>query len=293
MATIQIDGSIGGGQVLRSALSLSVLTGQSFVIESIRSQRKRSGLMRQHLTAVRAAAQICGAELVGDELGSTRLEFRPGPVVPGSYRFVVGSAGSACLVLQTVLPPLVLASAKSELVFEGGTHNPLAPPYPYLDAVVLPIWERMGVGITRNLLRAGFNPAGGGKFEVAITPTKRLAPVSLLARGALVRLSAVALVANLPQHVAERELAVLEQELAIPKSELHIRTPEAGGPGNALWASAEFEHITELMVDFGEQGLRAEALAHRVAKGMNTYLKSDAVVGEHLADQLLIPLASR
>lgn len=289
--TIQIDGSLGGGQILRSSLSLSALTGQPFVIDSIRGQRKRAGLMRQHLTAVRAAAQICGAQRVGDELGSTRLEFSPGALEPGSYRFAVGSAGSACLVLQTVLPPLAVAGGKSEIVFEGGTHNPLAPPYPFLDQVVFPLWEQMGVGITRRLERAGFYPAGGGRFVVEITPTNRLAPLALLARGARVRLSGTALLANLPKHIAERELSILGQELGIAQEDLHIRTPEADGPGNVLMVSAEFEHIRELVVDFGEQGLRAEALAHRVAHEMDSYLKSDAVVGQHLADQLLIPMA--
>src|SRR5262245_42204365 len=155
---LHIDGSIGGGQILRSSLALSALTGRPFVIDQIRKKRERPGLMRQHLTAVRAAAQICAAEVMGGELGSTRVGFRPGKVRAGSYRFSVGSAGSAGLVLQTVLPPLMAADAPSELVFEGGTHNPLAPPYPFLDRVFFPLLARMGVGVERELVRAGFYP---------------------------------------------------------------------------------------------------------------------------------------
>jgi RNA 3'-terminal phosphate cyclase (ATP) len=292
MATlIQVDGSLGGGQVLRSALSLSALTGKPFAIDSIRKQRARPGLMRQHLTAVRAMAQICGAELSGDELGSTRLTFTPGAVRAGTYHFPVGSAGSTCLVLQTVLPPLALASGPSELSFEGGTHNPLAPAYPYLDRVVFPLWERMGVALKRTLVRCGFAPAGGGRFEVCLEPTSRLNPLELFERGPLRRLAAEALVSNLPHHIATRELAVLKQRLNIDDAELHLRTPNALGHGNALFAWVEHEHVNEMAIEFGAPHVRAEKLAEQAASNLETYLASDAAVGEHLADQLLIPLA--
>jgi len=290
-ALVHIDGSVGGGQILRSALSLSALTGSAFVIEEIRKRRDRPGLMRQHLTAVRAAAEICGAEVLGGELGSTRLEFRPGPVRAGSYHFAISTAGSACLVLQTVLPPLMVASAPSKLSFEGGTHNPLAPPYPYLDRVFLPMLERMGVGLARSLERPGFYPAGGGKFQLCVEPCARLAHVNLLERGALLGVRAEAHVANLPHHIGTRELGVVKRRLSLEDHDLHLRTPDAHGPGNVLILIAEYEQANEMVIGFGEHSVRAERVAERACRAMGEYLRASAPVGEHLADQLLIPLA--
>lgn len=288
---IHIDGSIGGGQVLRSSLSLSALTGQPFVIEQIRKVRKRPGLMRQHLTAVRAAASICGARVEGAELGSEQLSFHPGPVRPGRYHFAVGSAGSACLVCQTVLPPLMVASAASELTFEGGTHNPLAPPYPYLDQVFFPLLERMGVGLRRELQRPGYFPAGGGRFTLSVQPVPRLTPLTLLERGAQRRLWAQADVCNLPGHIAARELRVVGARLSIPAAELHLRTPAGTGPGNALFVVAEHENVTEMVAGFGQARTSAERVAQRASGEMAAYLRAGVAVGEHLADQLLLPLA--
>jgi RNA 3'-terminal phosphate cyclase (ATP) len=288
---IHIDGSIGGGQILRTALSLSAVTGKPFVIDQIRARRDRPGLMRQHLTAVQATAQICSAELAGAELGSTWLEFHPGAVQAGDYHFAIATAGSACLVLQTVLPPLMVASAPSQLGFEGGTHNPLAPPYPFLDRVFFPVLERQGVGIVRSLERAGFYPAGGGRFRVALQPTSRLAALSLHERGALRRVWAEAQVVNIPHHVGTRELAVVKQRLALGEQDLLLRTPEADGPGNALLLVAEHEQAMELIVGFGERSVRAERVAERACAELSAYLSSDVPVGEHLADQLLIPFA--
>src|SRR5262245_52877956 len=138
---LTIDGSMGegGGQVLRTSLALSALTQQPFRIEAIRGKRKRPGLLRQHLTAVRALAAICNARVAGDEIGSSHLSFEPGPVEHGERRFAVGTAGSAALVFQTVLPPLMLAQGSSRLMFEGGTHNPMAPPFDFIAQTFLPL----------------------------------------------------------------------------------------------------------------------------------------------------------
>lgn len=288
---IQIDGSTGGGQLLRSSLSLSALSGRPFTIRHIRKARSRSGLMRQHLAAVRAAAQICGAQVEGAELGSTDLTFCPGPVQPGSYEFAISTAGSACLVLQTVLPPLMVAARPSALHFVGGTHNPLAPPYPFLDRVFLPVLERMGVKVERTLGRAGFYPAGGGHFDVRIEPTQTLHAVSLLERGQLIRVSAEALVANLSHEIGFRELAFAKKRLSLADEDLHLRTPEASGPGNVVLLMAQYENANELVTGFGERGLRAEQLVERACTSLQSYLGASAPVGEHLADQLLIPLA--
>ena len=175
---IEIDGSEGegGGQVLRTALALSCTSGMPFRIMKIRAKRKKPGLMRQHLTAVLAAAQISAAKLSGAEVGSLSLEFVPGPVRAGEYRFAVGTAGSTMLVLQTVLSPLLKASTPSRLILEGGTHNPFAPPFDFVQRALLPLVQRMGPVITATLHRYGFYPAGGGEVEVEIHPCANPTP---------------------------------------------------------------------------------------------------------------------
>src|SRR5688572_17114432 len=171
-----IDGSFGegGGQILRTSLALSLITGRPFRIEKIRANREKPGLMRQHLTAVKAAGKIGQAEVEGAFIGAKELTFAPGEVVPGDYSFAVGTAGSATLVLQTVLPALITASKPSTLRLEGGTHNPYAPPFDFLARVFLPIVNRMGPNIEATLLRPGFYPAGGGKVNFTIEPAEKL-----------------------------------------------------------------------------------------------------------------------
>lgn len=187
---IKMDGSQGegGGQILRSALSLSLCTGQAFRIENIRARRKKPGLLHQHLTAVLAARAVGGAEVVGAELGSQTLEFRPGKVRPGRHRFAVGTAGSATLVFQTILPPLMTADGPSFIELEGGTHNPLAPPFDFLTGSFLPLIERMGAAVQGRLERPGFYPAGGGRFEASIEPAGSLGRLELMERGPIVSL---------------------------------------------------------------------------------------------------------
>jgi RNA 3'-terminal phosphate cyclase (ATP) len=288
---LHIDGSIGGGQVLRSSLTLSMLTRQPFTIDAIRAKRSRPGLMRQHLTAVQAAAQLCGAQTRGAELSSTALDFEPDRVRAGTYSFKVSGAGSACLVLQTVLPPLLLADGPSELTFEGGTHNPLAPPYPFLDEVFFPVIERMGPHIARRLERVGFAPAGGGKFHVRVEPVRALRPLQLLERGSLLSISAEAQIANLTHTIAQRELDVAAELLDLQSSALSLRTPQALGPGNVILLRAIHEHASELIAGFGERNVSAERVASEACAAMKIYLESQAPVGEHLADQLAIPFA--
>src|SRR5579883_279586 len=167
----------GGGQILRTSLGLSLATGQPFRIEQIRANRKSPGLLRQHLTAVRAAAAVGQAEVTGDELGSSALTFVPGEVQPGEYTFAIGTAGSTTLVLQTVLPALMTAKAPSRLVLEGGTHNTHSPPNDFLIKTFLPVVNRMGVKVTTRLERYGFFPAGGGRWICDIEPAQSLTPL--------------------------------------------------------------------------------------------------------------------
>ena len=182
---LTIDGSLGegGGQILRSSLALSLVTGKPFVIENIRANRKKPGLMRQHLSAVRAAAEVSQARVEGAELGSTRLTFCPGTVRAGDYAFDVGSAGSATLVLQTVLPALLLAEGESNLTLRGGTHNPMAPPFDFLAKSYLPLVNRLGPTVEARLVRPGFYPVGRGEFSVRIQPARQLGRLELTDRG--------------------------------------------------------------------------------------------------------------
>ena len=176
---LTIDGSEGegGGQILRTSLALSLVTGRPFRMERIRAKGQKPGLLRQHLTAVEAAKTVGCGEVVGAEMNSQTLEFRPGSVTPGNYRFAVGTAGSATLVLQTVLPALLTASGRSTLTLEGGTHNPLAPPFDFLARSFMPLIHRMGPSVELELRNPGFYPAGGGRFHARIEPVRPTAKV--------------------------------------------------------------------------------------------------------------------
>jgi len=291
---IHLDGSAGegGGQILRTALGLSLVTGTPFTIDRIRAGREKPGLLRQHLTAVQAAAEVGKAEVRGAAIGSRVLTFRPGPVTPGTYAFSVGTAGSATLVFQTVLPALLTASGPSSVSFEGGTHNAWAPPYDFLEKAFLPLLARMGARVSTKLERRGFYPAGGGRFAVRIDPCTRLERLDLVERGRIRARRGTAVVASLSPGIAERELKVLERALSIDRTCLKaVEDRESAGPGNVVHVEVESEHVTELFTGFGEKKLSSEMVGRRLAEEVDLYLKSGAPVGEYLADQLLIPVA--
>ena len=289
-----IDGSQGegGGQILRSSLSLSVLTKTPFRIENIRAGRRRPGLMRQHLTAVRAAAEISGAEVDGAAIGSTQLTFTPGLVRAGDYSFSVGSAGSTSLVFQTVLPALALADAPSTIEVRGGTHNPLAPPFDFLVRTLFPLLRRMGVSVDGTLHRPGYYPAGGGHATYRVQPAKRLEPLELLSRGDIRRREITAQVAVLSSDIGAREVTAIAQALNWDRAcgQVH-RVKNATGPGNVVMVDVESDEVTEVFSGFGEKGVSAEKVGEGVAREVKAYLAADVPVGQHLADQLLLWLA--
>ncbi len=293
MSVLTIDGSFGegGGQILRSSLTLSLVTGRPFRIERIRAGRAQPGLQRQHLAAVRAAAAVSGATVVGAELGSLELQFTPGPVRGGRYTFQVGTAGSATLVLQTVLPALALAAEPSELILEGGTHNPAAPPFDFLEKAYLPLLERMGPRVRALLERPGFYPVGGGRFRVEVDPCTALAPLELTERGEVRGYAVRILLARLPRHIAEREQRTIAEKSGWPAYVFTIdERPDSLGPGNAVVIEVRSEHVTEVFVEFGRRGLPAEKVALLAWKQVRRYVEADVPVGAHLADQLLLPL---
>ncbi len=290
---ITIDGSQGegGGQILRTSLALSLVTGQPFRMERIRAKRQKPGLLKQHLTAVEAARTVGCAEVEGAALSSQTLEFRPVQVTPGNYRFAVGTAGSATLVLQTVLPALLTASGHSTLTLEGGTHNPMAPPFEFLAKCFLPLIHHMGPSVELELRRHGFYPAGGGRFHARIEPAKKLSRLDLLERGPVRSRQARVLVSKLPEHVGQRELAVVRDELKWREDECAIEAVQYPvGPGNAVVLAIETEHVTEVFTAFGERGHAAEEVAKSAVEAAKAWLEAGVPVDEHLADQLLIPI---
>jgi RNA 3'-terminal phosphate cyclase (ATP) len=290
---IVIDGSQGegGGQILRNALALSLITSQPFRIHNIRAGRERPGLMRQHLTAIEAAIAIGNAQCDGAGIGASEIVFRPGTVRGGDYHFAIGTAGSAGLVLQTVLMPLVLAEAPSRIVLEGGTHNLQAPPFEFIDRCFLPLINRMGPAVTARLVRHGFYPSGGGRIEIEIVPAP-LRRLECAQRGALRTRQAVALIAGLAGDIARREIETARKQLDWPEDAFRIEVlAEDRGPGNVLLLEATFEHVTEIVAGFGRMGVSAESLARTAAARMAGYLESPAFAGPYLADQLILPFA--
>jgi RNA 3'-terminal phosphate cyclase (ATP) len=290
---ITIDGSYGegGGQILRTSLSLSLVTGKPFSIHNIRAGRKKPGLMRQHLTAVNAAAEIGQAVIEGNRIGSQAFTFEPEMIKPGNYHFAIGSAGSCTLVFQTILPALLMAGEPSEILLEGGTHNPFAPPFDFLEKAFLPVIRRMGVQVEAVLEKPGFYPAGGGRFKVSINPAG-LNRIDLLERGNIIHKTARAAVAKLPVKIANRELKVIREKLEWGRELLNaVNVENSQGPGNILTIDIESDNITEVFTGFGEKGVSAEKVAKRAVKAVQEYLALNVPVGRYLADQLLIPMA--
>lgn len=291
---IRIDGSTGegGGQMLRSALSLSLVTGKAFRMENIRAKREKPGLLRQHLTAVLAACEIASAQAEGATLGSKTLTFTPGSVHSGNYRFAVGTAGSGTLVFQTILPALMTARARSEVIIEGGTHNMQAPPLDFLQKAFLAVINRLGPRVELRLEKYGFYPAGGGRFTATIEPCDRLSTIQLVERGEIERRGAVAIVANLPRNIAQRETDTIVKLLNWDEQSTQIvETRNSVGPGNIVLIELTSSNVTEVFCGFGRIGASAESVASEAADAVRSYLVSGAVAGEHLTDQLLLPFA--
>ena len=292
-AVREIDGSKGegGGQILRSSLALALATGTPVRVRNVRAGRDRPGLLRQHLAAVRAAAAVCSGEVEGAVLGSTEVVLRPGAVRPGEYRFAVGTAGSAGLVLQTVLLPLCLAGGGSTLVLEGGTHNPAAPPFDFLAKAWLPLLGRMGFPVEAVLDRHGFFPAGGGRFTVRVGRAGALSALSLMERGEVVARRGRVLVAGLPAAVGERERAAVVRGTGWGADSVLVEEVDSAGPGNAVLLEVGCAGVFEVFSAFGEYGVRAEVVAERVVKEYRGWLGAGGGVGRRLADQLLLPMA--
>jgi RNA 3'-terminal phosphate cyclase (ATP) len=274
---IEIDGSYGegGGQVIRTAMTLSSITQNPVRITSIRANRPNPGLQPQHLTACRAVRSVCRGTLSGAEIGSRELSFEPGPIVGGKHEFDIGTAGSATLVAQTLMPILLSASKGSVLRIKGGTHVMKSPGYDYFENVFLPAIRMFGVDAGCRLLKTGFYPRGGGEIEVSVEPSSLHGCASWPhEEGArvLIRLG------GLPEHIAVREKKVFVQNSI---EDVHVRRDETLSPGNAVTAWKGFRGAYAL----GEKGKRAEAVAQEALDALNA---ENGDVDSHLADQLLI-----
>lgn len=290
---IEIDGSFGegGGQILRTALALSVIFKRPLTLHHIRAKRKDPGLGHQHLMAVNALAQISGAKVEGNVIGSQKLTFIPGEVCPGDYHFPIGTAGSVTLLLQALLLPLCLSQKGFRLILEGGTHVPWSPSYQYLSEVLLPILRFMGVSVGGRIDQWGWYPRGGGIIQVEVQPSPSLGPISLLERGSLRKIRGFSAASLLPKHVAERQreeaLRRIEKEMKMGAEITILPDPPSRGPGSFLFLVTESEGALAGFSSLGRRGKRAEEVAGEAVNSLKDYLGAEGCVDPHLADQLI------
>src|SRR5262245_8628363 len=293
---LEIDGSFGegGGQVLRSSLALSLLTGKPFRMTNIRANRKpKPGLQPQHLMSVRAAAQIGNAKIKGDAVNSKELTFEPGEVRPGKYRFAIGTAGATGLVLHTVYLPLAFrASGPSEVILEGGTHVSKAPCYHFLEMTWRAYLERIGIKVRLEMTWPGFYPRGGGEVIAHVSPCAKLRGLYLMKCPELTRATGFSAVAGLPEHIARRQARQAERRLAEVGIGARIRTEEwEGGPGAVVGITFEDAPVPTFFFGIGARGKPAETVAEEVADEAIAFSELAAPIDAYSADQIVLPLS--
>ncbi|HEX7401999.1 MAG TPA: RNA 3'-terminal phosphate cyclase [candidate division Zixibacteria bacterium] len=296
---LQIDGNYGegGGQILRTTLSLSCILKKSVEITNIRRGRKIPGLQPQHLTSVSACRKISGATVQGDILQSTSLQFSPGNITGGDFAFDVSekkrSAGSTSLILQTLFLPLCHAQTQSKIQVLGGTHVPWSPPFDYLKEIFAPMVRKIGCNIALAINKWGWYPKGGGEVGCTIQPTIKFSPFELTNRGELLHLSGISVVSNLPVSIAERQrnhaLKTLKEKGF--SSEIDIYQAPSIGQGTFFFLKAEFENIVAGFSSLGELGKRAEKVAEEACDDFLRFIQSKGAIDPHLADQLIPYLA--
>jgi RNA 3'-terminal phosphate cyclase (ATP) len=294
--SIVIDGGYGegGGQILRTSLSLAVITGNSLKLVNIRGGRKKPGLRPQHLAAVRACASVCGAKLDGAELGARKITFIPGDIAPGSYEFHIGTAGAATLVLQTILPALSMANGESSLLVSGGTHVPWSPPYHHVAQVFVPTINQLGFKCEPQIKQWGWYPKGGGVIQARVQPYSALGSFNLDQPFELRRVSGISASSRLPEHIRVRQKNQVEARLqkAGIQGEIELVDVHARNPGTLLFLCVQGKDSLAGFSSLGARGKRAERVADEAADDFFHFLESGAAYDCHLADQLLIYLAS-
>lgn len=292
---LEIDGSFGegGGQILRTSLSLSLLTGRPFHLRNIRARRPKPGLQPQHLMSVRAAARIGQAKVRGDSVGSSELTFEPGEVASGNYRFDIRTAGATSLVLHTLYLPLALrGTGPSEITLIGGTHVSTSPCFHFIDLTWRHYLARMGLRVTLTMRRPGFYPRGGGEIVATIESVPKLTGLTLRQRGA-VTVRGFSATAGLPDHVRRRQSRRAKTQLEDLGYAVTLEEETwEGGPGSVLALVAETDPAPTLFFGLGARGKPAEAVADEAIDQLVAYLNTaPAAVDAHGADQILLPLA--
>ncbi|GAA6143062.1 RNA 3'-terminal phosphate cyclase [Hydrogenophaga sp. 5NK40-0174] len=291
---IEIDGSVGegGGQILRTALSLSLCSGKPFKLTHIRANRSKPGLLRQHMACVKAALSISRSTATGADLGATSLTFEPGPIRPGDYAFEIGSAGSCMLVLQTVIPPLLAAGGESQVSVIGGTHNPKAPPFPFLLRSWIPLVRQLGCELELTLFRNGFYPAGGGEVECMVRSIAgMLRPFDLTERGKAEDGYLEILAPGLPRYVSQREHERFMATSGWRDDQIRRSSVRANeGPGNAMIATLPHANLTTVFSEIGSKSVMAETVADRLAGQVRRHHAEEGALDDHLADQWTLPL---
>jgi RNA 3'-phosphate cyclase len=293
---IEIDGSEGegGGQIVRSALALSILTGRPFKLTNIRARRPKPGLQPQHVMCVKAAGSISGALYKGASNGSAVLYFEPNAVKSGSYTFTIGTAGATALVLHTVYLPLALrGDTPSEVTITGGTHNAHAPCYHFLETTWAAYLARLGIKIELEMVRPGFYPRGGGEIRAVIHPCERVTGLELLTCSPLTTAGGFSAFAGLPESVGKRQARRLSVRLKSEGVESHIPVEEweAANPGSVAAVVFRQAPVPALFFGLGERGKPAESVADEAADEAIAFRDAQAPVDPHSADQLLLPLA--
>ena len=291
---ITIDGSFGegGGQILRTSLSLAAITGTEVRLENLRANREKPGLMRQHLACAKAVAEICGGKLEGAELRSQTITLRPGKICGGEYHFAIGSAGSTILLAQTVLPVLLFADTPSTVTIEGGTYNDKAPAFDFFEEAYLPCLRKMGVEADVELKRVGFYPAGCGRIELHVKPAKAWRRLSLRERGDLQDALVTAIGSSLEKSILVDELRIFQAGLdGIVDFRSEMADVKSAGPGNVLIAKLRYDNITEIFSVCGSLGVSRQSVAKRTVGYARQYIFRNWVVGQFLADQLMLPMA--
>lgn len=293
---IKIDGSKGegGGQILRTSLSLSAITGKEIVIEKIRAGREKPGLKRQHLTCVKAVAEICSAETSELEVGVSTLHFKPDTIKAGDYRFDVGTAGSVTLVAQAVIPVLLMADSLSTVVITGGTHVSFAPTYEFFDECYISELRKMGANIETSIERYGFYPAGGGMIKLKISPFDKAIRnkyYTMKNLGAYSGGYVEAVVSDISKDIAESECKIVGLKLYNLGITQHPHIVESVGPGNFCIVKLTYENATVVFSSIGSYRRSRKAVASEVSQAVQKFVKSEKSCEVHLADQLLLPYA--
>lgn len=275
---IEIDGSFGegGGQIIRTSLSLSAITQTPIKITNMRANRRNPGLQAQHLMCAKAVRNISRGTLEGAEIGSKELIFHPGPIIGGKYDFDIGTAGSTILLAQTIVPILLFATKPSQIHLKGGTHNPFAPTYEYFENVFFNALKEFGINSSSKLIKAGYYPSGGGEISLSIEPMLPKGAVSF-PRSFDIR-AIISISKSLDKLIAVREKKIFVQNSIHYVS---IYEQDSLSAGNAVTC---FRGLCGTC-SIGEKGKRAEAVAQ---EALDSLKLETADVDLHLADQLLL-----